>query len=78
MAKAVFRPGEAKVKDEKFVLSLMKDYSPVEEEIEDVVEEYTGPTVEELKREAGAVVRKRAAWCRPTRNIPKFIVLEMR
>ena len=48
MAKAVFRPGEAKVKDEKFVLSLMKDYSPVEEEIEDVVEEYTGPTVEEL------------------------------
>ena len=52
MAKAVLRPGEAKEKEEKFVLSLMKDYSPVEEVIEDEVEEYTGPTVEELKREA--------------------------
>jgi len=58
VAKAVFRPGEAKVKDEKFVLSLMKDYSPVEEEIEDVVEEYTGPTVEELKREAEEYLEK--------------------
>lgn len=58
MAKAVFRPGEAKEKEEKFVLSLMKDYSPVEEEIEDVVEEYTGPTVEELKREAEEYLEK--------------------
>ena len=39
MAKAVFRPGEAKEKEEKFVLSLMKDYAPEVEEVEEVVEE---------------------------------------
>ena len=58
MAKAVFRPGEAKVKDEKFVLSLMKDYAPEVEEVEEVVEEYTGPSVEDIKREVEAERQK--------------------
>ena len=52
MAKAVFRPGEAKNIEEKVMLPLYKDYSPVEETIEEVEEEYTGPTAEDLRREA--------------------------
>ena len=59
MAKAVFRPGEAKVKEEKFVLSLVRDYAPEKEEIEEVEEEYTGPTVEDIKRE---VEEYKAMW----------------
>ena len=52
MAKTVFRPGEAKTIDDKVMLPLFKDYSPVEE-VEEVPEEvYTGPTAEDLKREA--------------------------
>jgi len=54
MAKTVFRPGEAKNVDEKVMLPLFKDYSPVEEVIEEVVEEYTGPTADDLRREAEA------------------------
>ena len=52
MAKAVFRPGEAKNIEEKVMLPLFKDYSPVEETIEEVEEEYTGPTADDLRREA--------------------------
>ncbi len=52
MAKSVFRPGEAKNIEEKVMLPLYKDYSPVEETIEEVEEEYTGPTAEDLRREA--------------------------
>ncbi len=52
MAKTVFRPGEAKQSMEKVVLPLFKDYSPVEEVIEEVEEEYTGPTADDLRREA--------------------------
>ena len=52
MAKAVFRPGEAKNIEEKVMLPLYKDYSPIEETIEEVEEEYTGPTAEDLRREA--------------------------
>ncbi len=52
MAKTVFRPGEAKTIEDKVMLPLFKDYSPVEE-VEEVEEEvYTGPTAEDLKREA--------------------------
>ena len=51
MAKAVFRPGEAKEKNGKFVLSLMKDFAPEVDEIEEIVEEYTGPSIEDIKRE---------------------------
>lgn len=55
MAKAVFRPGEAKQVEEKVMLPLYKNYAPVEEEIEEeVVEEYTGPTADDLRREAEA------------------------
>ena len=52
MAKAVFRPGEAKTIEEKVMLPLYKDYSPIEDvEIEEE-EEYTGPTADDLRREA--------------------------
>jgi len=54
MAKTVFRPGEAKTIQEKVMLPLYKDYSPVEEVIEEVEEEYTGPTADDLRREAEA------------------------
>ena len=54
MAKSVFRPGEAKEIKDKVMLPLFKDYSPVEEEVEEVVEEYTGPTADDLRREAEA------------------------
>ena len=52
MAKAVFRPGEAKNIEEKVMLPLFKDYSPVEETVEVVEEEYKGPTADDLRREA--------------------------
>lgn len=52
MAKTVFRPGEAKESEEKVVLPLYKDFSPKVEEVEEVVEEYKGPTAEDLKKEA--------------------------
>lgn len=55
MAKSVFRPGEAKQVEDKVMLPLYKSYAPVEEEIEEeVVEEYTGPTADDLRREAEA------------------------
>ena len=59
MAKAVFRPGEAKNIEEKVMLPLFKDYSPVVEEVEEVEEEYTGPTADDLRREAE---KFRADW----------------
>lgn len=52
MAKSVFRPGETKLEDKKVLLPLVHNFAPVEEEVEEVKEEYTGPTVEELKKEA--------------------------
>ena len=52
MAKTVFRPGEAKNVDEKVMLPLYKDYSPVEEVVELEEEEYTGPTDDDLRKEA--------------------------
>ncbi len=54
MAKTVFRPGEAKNIEEKVMLPLYKDYSPIEEEIEEIEEEYNGPTADDLRREAEA------------------------
>ena len=54
MAKSVFRPGEAKEIEDKVMLPLFKDYSPVEEEVEEVVEEYKGPTADDLRKEAEA------------------------
>ena len=52
MAKAVFRPGETKLEEKKVLLPLVHNFAPVEEVVEEVEEEYTGPTVEELKKEA--------------------------
>lgn len=58
MAKTVFRPGEAKESEGKVVLPLYKDFSPKVEEVEEVVEEYNGPTAEDLKREAEEFKKK--------------------
>ena len=52
MAKTVFRPGEAKNIEEKVMLPLYKDYSPIEDVEVEEEEEYTGPTAEDLRREA--------------------------
>ncbi|MBR5646790.1 MAG: flagellar assembly protein FliH [Treponema sp.] len=54
MAKSVFRPGEANVESSKILLPLVHDYTPKEEEVEEVVEEYTGPTADDLRKEAEA------------------------
>ncbi len=53
MAKSVFRPTEIKTSEEKLVLQLSKSFAPEVEEVE-VEEEpqYTGPTAEDLRREA--------------------------
>lgn len=59
MGKTVFRPGEAKVVDEKVMLPLYKNYSPVVEEPEVEEEIYSGPTADDLRREAEAF---KASW----------------
>ena len=53
MAKNVFRPGEIKPVEDTVVLKLTHNYAPVvEEEVVEVVPEYTGPTADDLRREA--------------------------
>lgn len=52
MAKTVFRQNEIKTKEEKFQLRLLHDYAPVVEEVVEDVPEYTGPTTDDLRREA--------------------------
>jgi flagellar assembly protein FliH len=60
MAKAVFRPGEVALLNEKVFLAPphafpeLSHLAPTEETLEEIqeVEEYTGPTAEELRREA--------------------------
>lgn len=59
MAKTVFRPNEIKAKPGEVTLKLIHDYSPVEEVEEAPVEEYTGPTSDDLRREAEAF---KAGW----------------
>lgn len=54
MAKAVFRPGETNTPEKKVILPLVVDFSPVEEVKEEVPEEYTGPTADDLRKEAEA------------------------
>lgn len=54
MAKSVFRPGEMKTQEDKVLLPLVHNFQPEEEVIEEVVEEYTGPTADDLRREAEA------------------------
>ncbi|MBQ7970530.1 MAG: flagellar assembly protein FliH [Treponema sp.] len=59
MAKTVFRPGETKNEEKKVLLPLVYDFAPIEEEPEEIVEEYTGPTADDLRREAEAF---KLAW----------------
>ena len=59
MAKTVFRPGETKNEESKVLLPLVYDFAPIEEEPEEIVEEYTGPTADDLRREAEAF---KLAW----------------
>jgi len=63
MAKAVFRPGELVLLDERVVISAPTDFGNVPQEpvsheeeadIAQPVEEYTGPTAEDLRHEAEA------------------------
>ena len=59
MAKTVFRPGETKNEESKVLLPLVYDFAPIEEEPEEIVEEYTGTTADDLRREAEAF---KLAW----------------
>lgn len=52
MAQIVFRPGQANVGQEKVMLPLVHEFAPVEEPVVDLVEEYHGPTADDLRREA--------------------------
>ena len=54
MAKSVFRPGETKVEGDKVMLPLVHNFAPVEEEMPVIQEEYTGPTADDLRKEAEA------------------------
>ncbi len=59
MAKSVFRPGETKLEGDKVMLPLVHNFAPVEEEKPIIQEEYTGPTAEDLRKEAEAF---KAQW----------------
>jgi flagellar assembly protein FliH len=53
MAKAVFHHNEVKKSDDKVKLRLVRNYEPEVEEVEfEEVPEYTGPTADDLRREA--------------------------
>lgn len=54
MAKSVFRPGETKLEGDKVLLPLVHNYAPPVEETPIIQEEYTGPTADDLRREAEA------------------------
>ena len=51
----LFQPGQLKPKEGEFKLQLVHEFAPpVEEVVEKVVPEYTGPTADDLRREAEA------------------------
>ena len=51
----LFQPGELKPKEGEFKLQLVHEFAkPIEEVEEEVVPEYTGPTADDLRREAEA------------------------
>lgn len=54
MAQSVFRSNEVTTKEEKVVLQFTKNFEPPKEEEVEVVPEYTGPTADDLRREAEA------------------------
>lgn len=60
MAKTVFRPNEIKTKSgDKITLKLIHDYTPEKVEEAAEVEEYIGPTADDLRKEAEAF---KAGW----------------
>lgn len=52
MAQSVFRANEISTKEEKVILQFTKNFEPPKEEVVEVVPEYTGPTADDLRREA--------------------------
>ena len=52
MAKTVFRPNEVKAQKGEVMLKLVHDFKPVEEKKVEKAPEYTGPTADDLRREA--------------------------
>lgn len=58
MAQTVFRPNEIKKSDEKMLLKLTRDFAPEEEEVVEEIPEYTGPTADDLRREAEEFKKK--------------------
>jgi len=63
----LFQPGELKPKEGEFKLQLVHEFAkPVEEVVEEVVPEYTGPTADDLRREAEAF---KAQWEQEKQNM---------
>lgn len=58
MAQTVFRPNEIKKSDKKMLLKLTRDFAPEEEEVVEEIPEYTGPTADDLRREAEEFKKK--------------------
>ncbi len=54
MAQTVFRPNQINNKSGEVILKLSKEFAPPVEEVEEEVPEYTGPTADDLRREAEA------------------------
>lgn len=54
MAQTVFRPNQIIKKEDEVMLKLTKEFAPPVEEIEEEIPEYTGPTADDLRREAEA------------------------
>ncbi len=52
MAQTVFRPNQINNKDGEIVLKLAREFAPPVEEVVEEVPEYTGPTADDLRREA--------------------------
>lgn len=52
MAKTVFRPGEIKAQGGEVVLKPIHDFAPIEVEAVEKEPEYTGPTADDLRKEA--------------------------
>ncbi len=52
MAQSVFRPAEVNAQKGEIMLQFTKDFTPQEEEVVEEVPEYTGPTADDLRREA--------------------------
>ena len=52
MAQSVFRANQVTAKEDKILLKLAREFAPPVEEVEDEIPEYTGPTADDLRREA--------------------------